>query len=84
MAGVDGGGVNTITERKPCTIHDLAGLVGTIDALTMGDAESSILCAQIDRAVAADKQAFHARNDRRALETQIRHDDIFNKTGETN
>lgn len=62
---------NTIAERKPCTINDLAVLVGTIECLTMGEAEGTILRAQIDRAMQADKKTFHARNDRAALETQL-------------
>lgn len=62
---------NTVAERKPCTINDLAVLVGTIEALTMGDAEGKILRAQIDQAMAAAKKTFHARNDRRALEAQV-------------
>lgn len=62
---------NTITERKGCTINDLATLVGTIEGLTMGKAEADILHRQIDAAMAADKKAFHVRNDRVALVLQV-------------
>ena len=62
---------NTVAERKPCTINDLAVLVGTIEALTMGEAEGKILRAQIDAAMAAAKKTFHARNDRSALVLQV-------------
>lgn len=62
---------NTTTERKPCTINDLAVLVGTIEALTMGDAEGKILRAQIDAAMTANKKTFHVRNDRSAFVLQV-------------
>lgn len=70
---------NTTQVRKPCTINDLAALVGAIETLTMGEAEGTILRAQLDKAMLADKQAngYTARAEAAAMRAQINHFDCF-------
>jgi len=63
---------NTITERRPSNIHDLATIFGTLDGVTMDKEMGEILKQQIDKAVDASKYTFHARNDRQALIAQAK------------
>lgn len=57
--------------RKPCTINHLALIMGLIGSVEIGAVERDLVDKELDKAMAAAKKSFHARNDRAALETQV-------------